>query len=223
MGWLTAFLIIAGGCDDLRPEADDAVDNTPGDDNGGGDEQPGVVTQEQVDRILGAWGETPRDVAHKTMTKYGLPQEATPSQLTWFNNAPWKRTVLSRDEVEHRFPAPHTDLLEQVIDYRAAPESYGLLAQYDGSVILERTKGEMSARCDLEEANFLALNLAHEVALGQRTPQEARQFYSDTIAAFKAGRSSPYVEGLMFQGQTLRPTADPDVPVPAMPIVIEPR
>ena len=69
---------------------------------------------------------------------------------------------------------PHPDLLEQFIDYQAPPEMYDELAVYDGSVIVERTKGEISARCDKEEMNFLAINLANDVAIGERTPDEAR-------------------------------------------------
>ena len=55
--------------------------------------------------------------------------------------------MLSRDEVPHAFPAPHTDFLEQFIDYRVPVEMFSKLAEYDGSVIAERTKGELSARC----------------------------------------------------------------------------
>jgi hypothetical protein len=33
-------------------------------------------------------------------------------------------------------------------------------------VIVERTKGELSARCEGEEANFLAINLAHQIVTG---------------------------------------------------------
>ena len=42
------------------------------------------------------------------------------------------------------------------------------MTAYDGSVILERTKGEMSAWCDLEGANFLAISLANDVASGEK-------------------------------------------------------
>ncbi|MEX2153654.1 MAG: hypothetical protein WD825_09970 [Gemmatimonadaceae bacterium] len=56
----------------------------------------------------------------------------------------------------HSFPKPHTDLLEQFIDYRVPVDKYDELAAYDGSVIVERTKGEISARCDKEAMNFLA-------------------------------------------------------------------
>ncbi|HSH38363.1 MAG TPA: hypothetical protein VK993_06230 [Chthoniobacterales bacterium] len=42
------------------------------------------------------------------------------------------------------------------------PEKVSELAKFDGSVIVERTKGEVIARCDMESANFLAINMMHE-------------------------------------------------------------
>jgi hypothetical protein len=169
------------------------------------------VAMETVDQIVAAWPDTPMEVAQTVIEKYGAPHEATPSRLTWFNNAPWKRTILYRDVVQHDFPMPHPDLLEQVIDYQAPPETYDELAQYDGSVIVERTRGEISARCDKEPMNFLAINLANDVATGERTVEEARQFYAETAMAFMDGKSDPYVEGFVFevpQGGT----GDPDEP-----------
>ena len=169
------------------------------------------VAMETVDQIVSAWPDVPREVAQTVMDKYGPPQEATPSRLIWFDNAPWKRTILYRDVVQHDFPIPHPDLLEQFIDYQAPLEMYDELAMYDGSVIVERTKGEISARCDKEEMNFLAINLANDVATGARTAEEARQFYAETAMAFMEGTSDPYVEGFVFEVPD-GGTADPDEP-----------
>ncbi len=47
-------------------------------------------------------------------------------------------------------------------------DKYEDLAMFDGSVIVERTKDEISARCDKEEMNLLALNLANDVAAGKK-------------------------------------------------------
>lgn len=170
------------------------------------------VAMETVDEIVAAWPDVPREVAQTVMDKYGSPQEATPSRLIWFDNAPWKRTILYRDVVQHDFPMPHPDLLEQFIDYQAPPETFDELAQYDGSVIVERTKGEISARCDKEPMNFLAINLANDVATGARTVEEARQFYAETAMAFMEGESDPYVEGFVFDVPE-GGTGDPDEPV----------
>ncbi len=169
------------------------------------------VAMEMVDEIIGAWPDVPREVAQTVMEKYGPPQEATASRLIWFDNAPWKRTILYRDVVQHDFPMPHPDLLEQFVDYQAPPDTFDELAAYDGSVIVERTKGEISARCDKEEMNFLAINLANDIVTGERTVEEARTFYAETAMAFKNGESDPYVEGFVFEVPE-SDTADPDEP-----------
>lgn len=168
------------------------------------------VTQASVDQITASWPATPRDVAAKMIAKYGLPQEATASMLVWHDNGPWKHTILSRDEVPHDFPKPHTDVLEQVVDYKVPPEKFDELAAYDGSVIVERTKGEISARCDKEEANFLALNLADDIVKERRTVGDARAFYAKTITAAMQGEKPAYVQGLRFSPQMA--SADRDRP-----------
>jgi hypothetical protein len=58
--------------------------------------------------------------------------------------------------------------VESVIDYRVPPEQFSALAAFDGSVIAERTAGEVSARCHDEQANFLALNLMHDIVTGAK-------------------------------------------------------
>lgn len=165
--------------------------------------------------MIAGWPETPRMVAAEIIQKYGPPQEATATMLVWHNNGPWKRTILNREEIPHSFPRPHTDLLEQFVDYRVPPELFDQLAQYDGSVIVERTKGEISARCDKEAMNFLALNLANDIVAGRRTVADARHFYAETAKAFMMGnKTSAYVTGLQFR--PMSGAADPDIPAPGM-------
>ncbi len=194
--------VLAGGAVAVRMTSTAAQEATP---------SASPIAMETVDQIVSAWPDVPREVAQTVMEAYGPPQEATPSRLIWFNNRPWKRTILYRDVVQHDFPMPHPDLLEQFIDYQAPPEAFDELAKYDGSVIVERTKGEMSARCDKEPMNFLAINLANDVATGARTVEEARQFYAETAMAFMEGTSDPYVEGFVFEVPD-GGTADPDEP-----------
>lgn len=133
------------------------------------------------------------------MDKYGAPNEATETMLVWHNNGPWKRSVVYKKEVPHDFPMPHIDVWEQVVDYRVPVDKFDDLAAYDGSVVVDRTQGEMSARCDKEGANFLALNLADDVVTGRRSVDDARQFYAETVKGMMEGRSSPYLEGLRFR------------------------
>ncbi len=171
----------------------------------------GRMNPAQMQQMMSNWHPAAREAAMFMMNKYGAPAEMTASMAMWNKTGPWKRTVISAQAVQHNFPGPHPDVMEQVIDYRVPPAMFSALAMYDGSVIVERTKGEMSARCDKEGANFLALNLAHEIATGKRTAEDARRMYAAQIKAMKAGQPAPYTERLLFQPM-MGNTADPDRP-----------
>ncbi len=157
------------------------------------------------------WPEVSKMVAQMIIDKYGQPHGVTPDMLVWNNSGPWKRTIVSRETVQHNFPTPHPDLLEQFINYKVPVEKFDDMAAYDGSVILERTKGEMSARCDLEGANFLAINLANDVATSKRTTEQARAYYTQAMKTFKeTGVMDAYMKGFVFTVPT-GGTADPDM------------
>ncbi len=181
---------------------------SPGVTVGGG---PGIRSATAVSDVISGWPAKPQEVARATISKYGPPSEVTPTMLVWHNNGPWKRTILYRDEIPHSFPMPHTDLLQQFIDYRVPAGKFDELAAYDGSVIVERTKGEMSARCDKEEMNILALNLANDIVRGTRTVQDARNTYAQQATAFKQQLSAPLTQTLRF-AIPHGGTADPDRP-----------
>ena len=95
---------------------------------------------EEIGRVVRGWPAEPRQSAERLIDYYGEPQEFSASQLIWYATKDgWKRTVLSRVETPHVFPAPHTDFLEQFIDYRVPLDRCSALAEFDGSVIVERT------------------------------------------------------------------------------------
>jgi hypothetical protein len=76
--------------------------------------------------------------------RHGEPHEATGSLLTWHQVGAWKRVLAAKACFEHAFPAPHFDSAASVINYRVPTEQVTPLAQLDGSVIVERTAGEVS-------------------------------------------------------------------------------
>lgn len=160
---------------------------------------PTIVEMQTVEAIIADWPQMSRSAANEIIGKYGPPNEAMDSRLIWYKNGPWKRTICYRDEVPHYFPNPHSDVVESVIDYRVPPEMSNELAKFTGSVIVDRTKGEVSARCDMEAANFLALNLMHEIVTGKLTAEEAREVLTETAAAYVVSRSAPYAEAFQFQ------------------------
>jgi len=169
------------------------------------------VDRDRVEQMIANWPQHSKMAAMEMMQKYGPPNEATASHLMWWNNGPWKWTKVSSMEIPHDFPMHHPDLLEQAIDYRVPPDMFDDLAMYDGSVICERTKGEISARCDKEGANFLALNLANEIVTGKRSVNDARTEYARQIKAMMAKQPAPLTERLMFSPMKGN-SGDPDRP-----------
>lgn len=170
----------------------------------------GVETSNRVEETLQEWPSQSREAATKTIERYGPPDDVLPSALVWSAKGPWKRIIVNRDRVPHRFPKPHNDLLEEWIDYRVPPEKVSDLARFDGSVLVERTRGEIGARCDKEEMNYLALNLAHDVITGTTGIDDARRTYTEKAAAFMMGKTDPYTDGLRFSTPS-GDTADKDV------------
>ncbi len=148
--------------------------------------------------VIANWPEASREAAQLVIDKYGDPSEATDTQLIWHRPGPWKRMVASKAYHRHDFPAPHIDAVESVIDYRVPPEKFTALARFDGSVIVERTAGEVSARCHDEEANFLALNLMHDIVTGERDVEDARNYYAKEFADYRRKKPTPYMQGLRF-------------------------
>ncbi|WP_219420200.1 hypothetical protein [Pseudonocardia nigra] len=137
--------------------------------------------------------------------------------MFWYRVGPWARMEITADEVLHNFPTPHTDYLTQWIDYPVPAEAGSALAAFDGSTLVDRTAGQLGARCDHEAYNTLTLNLAAEIIEGRRTVEDARRFYGETAAAFVLGRDAPYAERLQVVPPRAE-TADPDESIIAGPM-----
>lgn len=152
------------------------------------------------------WPESARSAANQMVDKYGEPDEITPTRLIWRENGPWTETVLHKDVATHRFPMEHEDTLRQTIPYQVPPDKFDELAEFDGSVIVERTSGTVSAMCDREEANFLALNLANDIVNERITVEEAREQYAEIIQGLMEGEEHPYTQGFEFDVASVEDT-----------------
>ena len=162
--------------------------------------------------MIASWPEESREAAQLVIDTYGEADEVTASQLVWHHAGPWKRIVASKVFWQHDFPAPHIDSVESVLDYRVPPEMFTPLAQFDGSVVVERTAGEVSARCHDEQANNLALNLMHDIVTGVKDVQEARDYYAHEFLGYRKKEPTPYMDGLRFTPPA-GGTPDPDTRV----------
>lgn len=153
------------------------------------------------------WPEDAREAAQLVLDKYGEADEATASVLIWNQAGPWKRLIAYRETTPHEFPAPHKDSVESFLEHTVPTDKISDIAAFDGSVVVNRTRGELSARCHDEEANFLALNLAQDVATGAKDVQAARDYYAHEFLAYRRKDPTPYMQGLRFEPNG---GADPD-------------
>jgi hypothetical protein len=165
-----------------------------------------------IDEILKAWPNVAKTAALTMIQKYGPPDEACSGRLVWHNNGPWRRTVVYAEEVEHNFPTPHHDVLEQYIPYRVPVGKFDQLAAFDGSVLVDRTKGEISARCEGEGGNLLALNLANDIVHGRKDVATARKEYGEAMKAKQRGNPPEIMQRLMFEVGKCE-TGEPDVTI----------
>jgi hypothetical protein len=157
-----------------------------------------------------AWPPAAQQAAQEMLHRYGPPKEVSATMLVWYDNAPWTRTIVYRNPVAHEFPSPHEDALEQAVKYKVPLNFYNALAVYNGSVLADRTRGELSSRSASEATNILALNLVHEIVHGGRSAEQARDIHSRAVRDLIAGKTPELAQKLLFeppQGET----ADPDI------------
>jgi hypothetical protein len=148
--------------------------------------------------LIGNWPQVSQRAAKEMLQKYGAPDELTPTMLIWHGNGPWKQTIAHKQPIEHRFPKPHEDVLEQTIDYSVPEEKFDELARFDGSIVAKRTFGELTAYCDREAANILALNLAVKLINDELSVGEARNTFAQTMQKVMQGQSPSLTQSLQF-------------------------
>ncbi len=148
-----------------------------------------------------SWPEASRMAAKEMTEKYGKPNEMTENAMVWYNNGPWMKTIVYKKEVAHNFLVTHQDVMQQFLSYKVDPSKFDELAAFDGSVVVDRTQGELSARCDKEANNMLALNLSYDVIMGKKSVEEAREFYGKTIIMVMKGEKPAYTQKLNFSSE----------------------
>ena len=164
---------------------------------------------EKLDALLDGWHHKAREAALVFAQKHGPPDEAGPTRVAWHARGPWKTTIVHAEPVEHRWPAPHHDVIEQVVDYHVPLEKTMILLAFHGGLAIRRTRGEVSVCCGSEEANACALNLAHDLVESRAEVHEARADFARRWTR-DADPLDPYVRGLLFGRQVA--TRDPDEP-----------
>jgi len=153
------------------------------------------------------WPQTSQNAANDMIQRYGTPDVVSDQLLVWKDKAPFRKIAVMRDGVRHMFPTEHQDVLSEEVNLQVPIDKVTDLARFDGSLIVDRTKGTVAARSDSEANNFLALNLANDIISGKRDVESARRFFADTAAKGVSGKSSDYTTKLLFTPKS--DTADP--------------
>lgn len=154
------------------------------------------------------WNKSSQMAVDEITQKYGQPNGVTADELIWTNAGIWKKITVTKMESKHSFPVEHTDMMQTTIMYNVPEDKMDELGMFDGSVTFDRTQGTMSARCDLEANNFLALNLANDIVTNKKSVEQARKAYGDIIKQKMSGESPEYMGKLTFSSQPN--AADPD-------------
>jgi hypothetical protein len=197
------------------PEQEPTPDPTPAPVQSAGIDTPTgtpLTGNTSMQQVIANWSPAAREAAKQMADRYGTPQEITANRLVWHDNRPWKTTTVINEDVPHNFPAPHADVLEQSLAIGVPVEKFTALAQFDGSITVGRTTGELTARCGTEESNYIALNLANDVINGKLTVPQARQRLVELTQAVQNGEQPAYAGGIQFSLPVSSRTGDADGP-----------
>ena len=157
---------------------------------------------------LSKWPEASRMAVEEITAKYGNADIMSDHVFIWMNKGVWKKICIDKMESKHSFPIEHTDMMETTISYKVPIYFMEELGKFDGSITFDRTQGTMSARCDKEANNFLALNLAYDILTSKKTVAQARTAYGDIVKQKMNGGNPLYMQKLTFSPQENAP--DPD-------------
>jgi hypothetical protein len=150
-----------------------------------------VLAPKRLEAATRTWFDSPRVLSQVLLDRYGPPNVIAPQAATWYERQPWKRITVHGDSPDK--------YLENTVGYLAKPAAVAALREFGQDIRLDLVQEEISARSNAEALNYLALNLADDVASGKRSPKQARSFYLRTIKLAASGKSSPYMERLLFE------------------------
>jgi hypothetical protein len=166
------------------------------------------VTEESLVKMTEEWPQSSQGAIKSLKDKYGLPDSITEEMVVWGKSESFVRSIVYREEVDHQFPMQHAGVLAQTVEYRVPLDKVADLAKFNGSLLVDRTKGEITARNENEAMNILSLNIADKIVRGELTVEQARRQYSENAEAFAAGTSNEMVSKLNFSSEGN--TSDPD-------------
>ncbi len=119
-------------------------------------------TKAAVEALIEEWLPEPASAARQKQC--GRPTKARRSASSGIGTIPGKRTEVVRDEIGRIFRRRRlaSSSTGSTTEFRSKDSR---ICAYDG--LLDGTAGRGGARCDTEAANFITLNLMHEIVTGE--------------------------------------------------------
>jgi len=151
-----------------------------------------------IEEDMKGWSESSKLAVLDMIKKYGAPNEISKTMMEWHYNGQWKKTVVYAKTFEHNFPSPHKDVIEQWIEYKVPADKFSELAAFNGSVVCNRSTGEVSARCNTEEANFLSINLVNDIVNNKQKAETARDYFARATQNHINGKTPIYMKAIQF-------------------------
>lgn len=148
--------------------------------------------------IIRQWPPTSRGLAGALIEKYGDPDLFGETAMIWYGKGTWKSTIAYRDAGPRWEGTNRAYHLKQSILYQVPDDKIAALRRFDRRITVDKELRMVSAQSESEAMNYLALNLAQEIAVGKRSVEDAREFRRRTQALAKAGKSVPYLNGFVF-------------------------
>jgi hypothetical protein len=103
------------------------------------------------------------------------------------------------------------------VNYRVPLGKITELVQYDGSLVIDRTRGELSVHCNNEQSNILTLNIADDIVKGDRNLEQALAYHAQVVRGVQIGEPESYPNKLRFKAlQPAAETADADAEAPLL-------
>jgi hypothetical protein len=138
--------------------------------------------------------------------KYGRPDRVDTTRVVWEKKGPWTRIVVWDDMGARQLDMSADNNLEEIVAYLVPEEKRRAVEGFSRRLKVSADGAQLSSRSVSEGRNFLGLNLADEIIRGVKTPDEAKVFEAATLQLADAGKSSPYMTGLLFQAPPLPST-----------------
>src|SRR3569832_91432 len=130
---------------------------------------------------VSTWPTSTRKTAQAMIEKYGQPDSVTDRMLVWNDKDPWLKVVVYRDAINQGSFLTRDSFLENAVAYKVPLDKVADLIRFDSALVIDETRGTLSSSCDTEGCNYLALNLANDIATGKRDVASAKDFFRNTM------------------------------------------